>query len=113
MLGYWDPVFLSRLQFAFTTLFHMLWPLLTIGLSLFLVLMEFLWLTTRDENYFRHVGFWATLLLLSFGIGVATGLPLEFQFGTNWAKFCAPAAAFSATSWALKGPWPSCWRRCF
>ncbi len=103
MLGYWDPVFLSRLQFAFTTLFHMLWPLLTIGLSLFLVLMEFLWLTTRDENYFRHVGFWATLLLLSFGIGVATGLPLEFQFGTNWAKFSRTSGGFFGNILGFEG----------
>jgi cytochrome d ubiquinol oxidase subunit I len=82
-----NPVTLSRMQFAVTTLFHMLWPLLSIGLGLFLVLMEALWLGTGREIYYRHTRFWAKLYLLSFGIGVASGVPLEFQFGTNWAGF--------------------------
>ncbi|MFA6133859.1 MAG: cytochrome ubiquinol oxidase subunit I [Phycisphaerae bacterium] len=91
---FWNPVTLSRWQFAVTTLFHMLWPLLSIGLSLWLVILEAAWLRTRDEIYFRHVRFWTSLFLLSFGIGVASGVPLEFQFGTNWARFSQVAGGF-------------------
>ena len=89
-----NPVMLSRLQFAITTLFHMLWPLLSIGLALLLVLMEGLWLKTGREIYYRHTRFWAKLYLLSFGIGVASGVPLEFQFGTNWSKFSHTSGEF-------------------
>jgi cytochrome d ubiquinol oxidase subunit I len=77
----------SRLQFAVTTIFHILWPVLTIGLSFIMVLMEALWLKTRNEIYYRQVRFWSKIFILGFGIGVASGLPLEFQFGTNWAGF--------------------------
>jgi cytochrome d ubiquinol oxidase subunit I len=101
---------LSRAQFAVTTIFHMLWPLLSIGLSLLLVVMEILWLRTREELYYRQVRFWSRIFLLSFGIGVASGVPLEFQFGTNWARFAGAAGglfgnmlAFEATmSFALE-----------
>jgi cytochrome d ubiquinol oxidase subunit I len=82
-----SAVTLSRLQFALTAMFHILWPVLTIGLSLFLVVMEALWLRTRDESYYCHVRFWSKLFLLNFSVGVATGLPMEFQFGTNWGDF--------------------------
>ena len=78
---------LSRLQFAITTLFHILWPVLTIGLSLFLVVTESLWLRTGDVAWYHHCRFWGRLFLLNFGVGVVTGLPLEFEFGTNWAAF--------------------------
>ncbi len=82
---------ISRAQFAVTTIFHMLWPLLSIGLSLLMVVMEILWLRTKNELYYRQVRFWSRFFLLSFGIGVASGIPLEFQFGTNWARFAAAA----------------------
>ncbi|RPI58262.1 MAG: cytochrome ubiquinol oxidase subunit I, partial [Planctomycetaceae bacterium] len=98
-----DSLMLSRLQFAVTTLFHMLWPLLTIGISLFLVLMEFMWLKTGREEYFLHVRYWAKFLLLSFGIGVASGLPLEFEFGTNWAKFSSTSGGFFGNILGFEG----------
>ena len=79
----------ARAQFAVTTIFHMLWPLLSIGLSLLMVVMEVLWLKTRDEMYYRQVRFWSTIFILTFGMGVASGVPLEFQFGTNWSRFSA------------------------
>jgi cytochrome d ubiquinol oxidase subunit I len=79
----------ARAQFAVTTIFHMLWPLLSIGLSLLMVVMEVLWLRTKDEMYYRQVRFWSILFILTFGIGVASGVPLEFQFGTNWSRFSA------------------------
>ena len=79
----------ARAQFAVTTIFHMLWPLLSIGLSLLMVVMEILWLRTGQEIYYRQVRFWSILFILTFGIGVASGVPLEFQFGTNWSRFSA------------------------
>jgi cytochrome d ubiquinol oxidase subunit I len=82
---------LARAQFAVTTVFHMLWPLLSIGLSLLMVVMEVLWLRTNNEIYYRQVRFWSTIFILTFGIGVASGVPLEFQFGTNWSRFSTDA----------------------
>jgi len=82
-----DHVLLSRLQFAFTAMFHILWPVLTIGLSLFIVLMEAMWLKTKDEVYYRHARFWTRLFILNFAVGVVSGIPMEFQFGTNWGDF--------------------------
>ncbi len=82
-----DHVMLSRLQFAFTAMFHILWPVLTIGLSLFIVLMEVMWLRSRNEVYFRQARFWTRLFILNFAVGVVSGIPMEFQFGTNWSGF--------------------------
>ena len=81
-----DHILLSRLQFALTAAFHILWPVLTIGLSIFLAIFEGLWLKTGDETYYRHCRFWGKLLFLTFAFGVVTGIPLEFQFGTNWGQ---------------------------
>jgi len=80
-----DPLVLSRMQFALTAIFHMLWPVLSTGLAIFLVVLEGFWLRTKDPFYYRQARFWAKLYVLNFGIGVASGLPMEFQFGTNWA----------------------------
>jgi cytochrome d ubiquinol oxidase subunit I len=98
-----DSVTLSRLQFALTAMFHILWPVLTIGLSLFLVLLEILWLKTRDPDYYRHARFWSKLLLLNFGIGVVSGIPLEFEFGTNWAPFSIAAGDFFGNILGFEG----------
>lgn len=98
-----DTVFLSRLQFAFTAMFHILWPVLTIGLSLFLVLLEVLWLKTRHADYYRHARFWSKLLLLNFGVGVVSGIPLEFEFGTNWAPFAIAAGDFLGNILGFEG----------
>lgn len=82
-----DPIFLSRLQFAFTAMFHILWPVLTIGLSIFLVLMEAMHLKTKNKIYYHQARFWSRLFILNFAVGVVTGIPMEFQFGTNWSLF--------------------------
>ncbi|MGW8160869.1 MAG: cytochrome ubiquinol oxidase subunit I [Desulfobulbales bacterium] len=82
-----DHLFLSRLQFGLTAMFHILWPVLTIGLSIFLVILEGLWLKTGEQRYYDHARFWMRLFLLNFVIGVVTGIPMEFQFGTNWSLF--------------------------
>ena len=82
-----DVVDISRLQFAFTVSFHILFPSLTIGLSGFLVLFEARWLRTGDESYKRLYQFWVRLFALSFGMGVVSGVVLSYEFGTNWANF--------------------------
>lgn len=78
---------LSRIQFAFTAAFHYLYPPLTIGLGLVLVMMEGMWLATRNPLYHNMARFWTKMFGLIFGLGVATGIVLEFEFGTNWATY--------------------------
>lgn len=94
MDGFPDTVTLSRVQFALTAMFHILWPVVTIGLSLFLVFLEIRWIRTADERYYRHARFWGRLFLLNVAIGVATGFPMEFQFGTNWSAFSRAGGDF-------------------
>ncbi|MFA6288732.1 MAG: cytochrome ubiquinol oxidase subunit I [Opitutaceae bacterium] len=82
-----DVLLLSRLQFAFTITFHYLYPPLSIGLGLLLVIVEGLWLKTRNPVYHQMAHFWTKVFALTFAIGVATGLVMEFEFGTNWATY--------------------------
>jgi cytochrome bd ubiquinol oxidase subunit I len=89
-----DTVMLSRLQFAAMAMVHISFSVITIGLALFIAVMEGLWLRTKDPVYYGHARFWSRLLLLNFGIGVVTGLPLEFAFGNNWAPFAAKSTFF-------------------
>jgi len=89
-----DPVFLSRLQFALTTAFHITFPTLTIGLGLFLVALEWQWRRTGDLTYYRQFRFWSGLFAVNFAVGVVSGIPLEFQFGTNWGPFSATVGNF-------------------
>ena len=89
-----DALLLSRVQFALTTAFHILFPPLTIGLAVFLVVLEGLWLKTGDLAYYRHFRFWSGLFAINFAVGVVSGIPLEFQFGTNWGPFSAAVGNF-------------------
>ena len=89
-----DVIVLSRIQFALTTMFHILFPVLTIGLALYLVVVEFLWLKTRQELYYRIYRFWAKIFAINFGVGVVTGVVLEFEFGTNFPASHRPSAMF-------------------
>jgi cytochrome d ubiquinol oxidase subunit I len=82
-----DPAFWSRLQFAFTLIYHYLFPQLTMGLAWFLVYWKLRALRTGEEKYNQAVRFWAKIFGLNFAVGVVTGIPMEFQFGTNWADF--------------------------
>jgi len=82
-----DALFLARLQFAFTIGFHFLFPPISIGLAWLLVIMEGLGWRKGDEGYVRMGKFFGKLLALTFAIGVATGIVMEFQFGTNWALY--------------------------
>ena len=82
-----DVLLLSRIQFAVTTMFHILFPVLTIGLAFYLVVVEFLWLVTKQEIYYRMYRFWVKIFAINFGVGVVSGVVLEFEFGTNFANF--------------------------
>ncbi len=98
-----DPLFLSRLQFAVTAIFHILWPLTTVGVSILLVVFESLWLKTDDVDYYRHARFWGKLFLLNFSVGVISGLPMEFEFGTNWSRFAMMAGEFFGNILGFEG----------
>lgn len=78
---------LSRLQFAFTMSFHIIFPSFSIGIATFLVVMEALWLKTQDPVYYQIIRFWTKVFALTFGMGVVAGIVMEFQLGTNWALF--------------------------
>lgn len=82
-----DVVLLSRLQFAFTIMFHYLFPPLTIGMGVVLVYLEGMFLRTGEAVYEQAARFWTSLYAVTFGVGVATGIVMEFQFGTNWAAY--------------------------
>lgn len=82
-----DVEILSRIQFAFTIAFHYIYPPLSIGLGLVMVIMEGLYLRTGDKMYEQMTQFWTKIFALTFGIGVATGIVMEFEFGTNWATY--------------------------
>jgi cytochrome d ubiquinol oxidase subunit I len=81
------PELWSRLQFGFTLTYHYLFPQLTMGLAWFLVYWKWRALRTGDEQYSRAARFWAKIFGLNFTVGVVTGIPMEFQIGTNWAEF--------------------------
>ena len=82
-----DVVWLSRVQFAFTIMVHYLFPPLSIGLGVLLVLFEANWLRTGDPAWHRLTKFWVKLFAVTFAVGVATGIVMEFEFGTNWAVY--------------------------
>ncbi|MDQ8204518.1 cytochrome ubiquinol oxidase subunit I [Pelagicoccus sp. SDUM812003] len=82
-----DVEILSRIQFAFTIAFHYIYPPLSIGLGVCLVIIETIYLKTRNEIYRRMAKFWTRIFALTFAIGVATGIVMEFEFGTNWATY--------------------------
>lgn len=82
-----DVLSLSRFQFALTAAVHYLYPPLSIGLGVMLVVVEFLWLRTGRAVYHQMARFWTKVFALTFAIGVATGIVMEFEFGTNWATY--------------------------
>lgn len=100
-----DTVVLSRMQFALTAIFHMLWPVLTTGMGIYLVIVEGLWLKTHNSDYYYHARFWSKFYVLNFGIGVATGIPMEFQFGTNWAPFSEAVGNFFGSVIGFEAAW--------
>jgi cytochrome d ubiquinol oxidase subunit I len=98
-----DPALWHRIQFAFTITYHYLFPQLTMGLAWFLVYWKWRALRTGDERYNRAVRFWAKIFGLNFAVGVVTGIPMEFQFGTNWAGFSKYAGGIVGQTLAMEG----------
>ena len=82
-----DPLFLSRLQFAFLIVFHFLLPAFTIGLATYIAVLEGVHLWTRNPVFLRVSNFWIRIFAVSFGLGVVSGIVMPFQFGTNWSRY--------------------------
>src|SRR3984893_17235084 len=98
-----DSLLLSRLHFAFTIVYHYLFPPLTMGLALLMVILKTLAVMRRDETANQAVRFWSRIFAANFIVGVVTGIPMEFQFGTNWAQFSAFAGNIIAQTLAMEG----------
>lgn len=94
---------LARIQFAFTVAFHYIYPPLSIGLGLILVIMEGLYLKTGKQIYEQMTRFWIKIFALIFGIGVATGIIMEFEFGTNWATYSKYVGDIFGSALAAEG----------
>jgi cytochrome bd ubiquinol oxidase subunit I len=94
---------IDRLQFAFTITFHYLFPQLTMGLALLIVIMQTIGLRTGNERYTRSARFWGTIFGINFAIGVVTGIPMEFQFGTNWSRFSRYSGGVIGQTLAMEG----------
>ena len=82
-----DPVLLARLQFAFTVIFHIIFPSFTIGLSAYIATLGVVWLRTGEERFHVLMRFWTKIFAVSFAMGVVSGIVLSYQFGTNWSRF--------------------------
>jgi cytochrome bd ubiquinol oxidase subunit I len=93
----------SRLQFAFTAAYHYLFPQFTMGLALLLVILKILYLVRKNERYNGAVHFWGKIFAITFIMGAVTGIPLEFEFGTNWALFSSYAGNIIAQTLAMEG----------
>ena len=98
-----DVEILSRIQFAFTVSFHYIYPPLSIGLGLIMVIMEGLYLCTGEKDYEKMARFWTKIFALTFGIGVATGIVMEFEFGTNWATYSRYVGDIFGSALAAEG----------
>jgi len=98
-----DMLFYDRMQFAFTITFHYLFPQLTMGLSLMIVYFKWKFLRTKIDKYNNAAKFWMKIFALNFAMGVVTGIPMEFQFGTNWAKFSELTGGIIGQTLAMEG----------
>jgi len=96
-------LFWHRFQFGFTATFHYLFPQLTMGLALVIVVLKGLALWRGEERHAGAARFWIRIFGLTFGVGVVTGIPLEFQFGTNWARFSRDAGGVIGQTLAMEG----------
>src|ERR1044072_4636410 len=98
-----NALFWHRLQFAFTITYHYLFPQLTMGLAWFLVYWKWRAVRTGDARSNEAARFWANIFGLNFAVGVVTGIPMEFQFGTNWAGFSRYAGGVIGQTLAMEG----------
>jgi len=98
-----DPLFWHRLQFGFTVTYHYLFPQLTMGLALLVVILKAIALRTGRAEWNDAARFWIRIFGLAFAMGVVTGIPMEFQFGTNWARFSERAGSVVGQTLAMEG----------
>jgi cytochrome d ubiquinol oxidase subunit I len=98
-----DALTLHRLHFAFTVTFHYLFPQLTMGLALLIVVLKTIAIKRKDERYNEAARFWARIFAVNFLIGVVTGIPMEFQFGTNWSQFARITGGVIGQPLAMEG----------
>src|ERR1700756_5748939 len=98
-----DALTLHRIHFAFTITYHYLFLQLTMGLALLIVVLKTMALRTSDERYNVAARFWARIFSVNFLLGVVTGLPMEFQFGTNWAEFSRRTGGVIGMPLAVEG----------
>jgi len=98
-----SALLIHRLQFAFTVTFHYLFPQLTMGLAPLIVVLKTLAIRRNDEIYNQAARFWAKIFGINFAIGVVTGIPMEFQFGTNWSHFSRFAGGVIGQTLAMEG----------
>ncbi|MDH7912761.1 cytochrome ubiquinol oxidase subunit I [Winogradskyella sp. SYSU M77433] len=98
-----DTEILARIQFAFTVAFHYIYPPLSIGIGLIMVIFEGLYLKTRKKEYEILTRFWLKIFAITFGIGVATGIIMEFEFGTNWAVYSKYVGDIFGSALAAEG----------
>ncbi|MGD0569375.1 MAG: cytochrome ubiquinol oxidase subunit I [Candidatus Sulfotelmatobacter sp.] len=98
-----DALLLHRIHFAFTITFHYLFPQLTMGLALLIVALKTIAIRRHDERYHEAARFWARIFAINFLIGVVTGIPMEFQFGTNWSQFSRTTGGVIGQPLAMEG----------
>ena len=98
-----SALLIHRLQFAFTVTYHYLFPQLTMGLAPLIVILKTLAIRKNDETYNKAARFWAKIFGINFAIGVVTGIPMEFQFGTNWSHFSRFAGGVIGQTLAMEG----------
>ena len=82
---------LSRLQFAFTISFHIIFPAFSIGLAAFIATLLVMWRRTGSDHFHRLARFWTRIFAVAFAMGVVSGIPLSYEFGTNWSRFALVA----------------------
>ena len=98
-----NALLLDRIHFAFTVTYHYLFPQLTMGLALLMVVMKLIALRTGDERWNQAARFWAKIFAINFLLGVVTGIPMEFQFGTNWSEFSRRTGGVIGQPLAMEG----------
>lgn len=98
-----EALTVHRLHFAFTVTYHYLFPQLTMGLALLIFLLKTAAMRSGEEIYDRAAGFWGKIFGIAFAMGVVTGIPLEFQFGTNWSEFSRAAGGVIGQTLAMEG----------
>ena len=98
-----DALLLHRIHFGFTVTFHYLFPQLTMGLALLIVVLKTIAIRCKNERYNEAARFWARIFAINFLIGVVTGIPMEFQFGTNWSQFSRTTGGVIGQPLAMEG----------